>query len=91
MIDGFAFDLMIDPTSYDREEAKRICRLFLSGLFPRDFSGAPQPASAAAVMAAVQRLQSERAQALAALEQKERATLEALARGETAGLPPKSS
>jgi len=49
MIDGFAFDLMIDPASYDREEAKRICRLFLSGLFPRDFSGAPQPASAAAV------------------------------------------
>ena len=91
MIDGFAFDLMIDPASYDREEAKRICRLFLSGLFPRDFSGAPQPASAAAVVAAVKRLQAERTQALAALEEKERATLEALARGETAKPSPKSS
>lgn len=91
MIDGFAFDLMIDPASYDRDEAKRICRLFLSGLFPRDFSGAPQPASAAAVMAAVQRLQAERSQALARLEEKERATLDALARGEAADTEPRSS
>ena len=82
---------MIDPASYDRDEAKRICRLFLSGLFPRDFSGAPQPASAAAVIATVKRLQAERAQALAALEEKERATLEALARGETSAFTPKSS
>ena len=43
MLDGFLFDLMIDPASFDREEAKRICRLFLSGLFPRHFAG-PQPA-----------------------------------------------
>jgi TetR/AcrR family transcriptional repressor of bet genes len=82
MMDGFWFDLVIDPASFDREEAKRICRLFLSGLFPRHFAGAPQPGSATAILDAVRRLQDERAKVLAALAEKERATLEALARGE---------
>jgi AcrR family transcriptional regulator len=82
MMDGFWFDLVIDPASFDREEAKRICRLFLSGLFPRHFAGAPQPGSAAAVLDAVRRLQDERAKVLAALAEKERAALDALARGE---------
>ena len=91
MMDGFWFDLVIDPTRFDREEAKRTCRLFLSGLFPRDFSGAPQPASATAVVEAVKRLQAERAQALSTLADKEKAALEALLRGEPADIPPKSS
>jgi TetR/AcrR family transcriptional repressor of bet genes len=82
MMDGFWFDLVIDPASFDREEAKRICRLFLSGLFPRHFAGAPQPGSSAAILDAVRRLQDERAKVLAALAEKERATLDALARGE---------
>lgn len=37
MIDGFWFDFLIDPKDFDREAAKRTCRLFLSGLFPREF------------------------------------------------------
>jgi TetR/AcrR family transcriptional repressor of bet genes len=82
MMDGFWFDLVIDPASFDREEAKRICRLFLSGLFPRHFAGAPQPGSAAAILDAVHRLQEERAQVLSALAENERAVLDALSRGE---------
>ena len=82
MMDGFWFDLVIDPGSFDREEAKRICRLFLSGLFPRHFAGAPQPGSAAAILDAVRRLQEERARVLAGLAEKERDVLDALSRGE---------
>lgn len=37
MIDGLWFDFLIDPKEFDREAAKRTCRLFLSGLFPREF------------------------------------------------------
>ena len=40
MIDGFWFDFLIDPKDFDREAAKQTCRLFLSGLFPREFAGA---------------------------------------------------
>ncbi len=37
MTDGLWFDFLIDPAVFDVEEAKRTCRLFLSGLFPREF------------------------------------------------------
>jgi AcrR family transcriptional regulator len=80
MMDGFWFDQMIDPASFDREDAKRICRLFLSGLFPRHFAGVPQPGSARAAVEALRRLQEERAKVMAALEERERAALDALAR-----------
>ena len=82
MMDGFWFDQMIDPASFDREEAKRICRMFLSGLFPRHFAGVPQPDRGAA-MEALRQLQNERNEALTALAQKERAVMDALARGES--------
>lgn len=38
MIDGFWFDFLIDPKEFDREAAKRTCRMFLAGLFPREFA-----------------------------------------------------
>ena len=83
MMDGFWFDQMIDPASFDREEAKRICRMFLSGLFPRHFADLPQPGRGAAIEA-LRQVQSERSQALAALAEKERAAMDALARGDSA-------
>jgi TetR/AcrR family transcriptional repressor of bet genes len=83
MMDGFWFDQMIDPASFDREEAKRICRLFLSGLFPRHFAGTPQPGRGAAIEA-LRGLQDERNRMLAALAERERTALDALARGESA-------
>src|SRR5262249_26290973 len=59
MLDGFLNDLMIDPASFEREEAKRICRLFLSGLFPRDFAG-PRPTEGPdAAVAELRALQAE--------------------------------
>ena len=82
MMDGFWFDQMIDPASFDREEAKRICRMFLSGLFPRHFAGVPRPDRGAA-MEVLRQLQNERNEALTALAQKERAVMDALARGES--------
>jgi phenylpropionate dioxygenase-like ring-hydroxylating dioxygenase large terminal subunit/AcrR family transcriptional regulator len=45
MIDGFWFDFLIDPKEFDREAAKRTCRLFLSGLFPREFQPRLKPAN----------------------------------------------
>jgi hypothetical protein len=79
MLDGFLNDLMIDPASFDRAEAKRICRLFLSGLFlaispalnRRD--GLPP--------GRLRTLQVERAETLARLQLQEAALLDALARG----------
>ena len=82
MMDGFWFDQMIDPASFDREEAKRICRMFLSGLFPRHFAGVPQPDRDAA-LEVLRQLQSERNEALTTLAEKERAAMDALARGES--------
>ncbi len=87
MMDGFWFDQMIDPASFDREDAKRICRTFLSGLFPRHFAG-PGQSSPGAAMDALRQIQLERAKALAALAEKERAAMDELARGET---PPTTS
>ena len=80
MLDGFLNDLIIDPASFDREEAKRICRLFLSGLFPRHFAG-PVPAVAEeATVEALRALQAERAEALARLQAREALLLDSLAR-----------
>lgn len=45
MIDGFWFDFLIDPKEFDREAAKRTCRLFLAGLFPREFRPRLKPAA----------------------------------------------
>src|SRR5262249_34139941 len=88
MLDGFLNDLMIDPASFEREEAKRICRLFLSGLFPRDFAG-PRPTEGPdAAVAELRALQAERADALARIEAREKLLLESLAR--TAGRPGES-
>lgn len=44
MIDGLWFDFLIDPKEFDREAAKRTCRLFLAGLFPREFAERHRPA-----------------------------------------------
>jgi TetR/AcrR family transcriptional repressor of bet genes len=37
MIDGLWVDLVIDPGSFDREQAKRACRAYLAGNFPVEF------------------------------------------------------
>ena len=81
MMDGFWFDQMIDPASFDRAEAKRICRTFLSGLFPRHFSG-PAQAEPGAAVEALRQIQSERTKALAAFAEKERVAMADLARTE---------
>src|SRR5262249_55584836 len=85
MMDGFWFDQMIDPASFDREDAKRICRTFLSGLFPRHFAGAaPAPGSS---LDTLRKIQAERAQALAAFAEKERTAMDDLARSEPSSTP----
>src|SRR5690606_19952757 len=38
MIDGLWLDILINPESVDREEAKRTCRVFLARFFPNEFS-----------------------------------------------------
>ncbi|HEX7199120.1 MAG TPA: hypothetical protein VF213_06565, partial [Dongiaceae bacterium] len=80
MLDGFLNDLMIDPASFDREEAKRICRLFLSGLFPRHFAGALPADAEVVTVEALRALQAERAEALARLQAREELLLDSLAR-----------
>jgi TetR/AcrR family transcriptional repressor of bet genes len=80
MLDGFLNDLMIDPASFDREEAKRICRLFLSGLFPRHFAGALPADAEDVTVEALRALQAERAEALARLQAREELLLDSLAR-----------
>lgn len=81
MMDGFWFDQMIDPASFDREDAKRICRTFLSGLFPRHFT-LLAAASPNVAMDALRQIQNEREKALAALAEKERAAMEQLSRSD---------
>lgn len=39
MIDGLWFDCLMEPKSFNRSEAKRICRLYLASVFPAHFSG----------------------------------------------------
>jgi AcrR family transcriptional regulator/plasmid maintenance system antidote protein VapI len=62
MSDGFWFDSLIDPETFDKERALGICRLFLSGIFPRHFPYAerPQPANAASSSAAESPFSSDR-------------------------------
>ena len=83
MLDGFLNDLIIDPASFDRAEAKRICRLFLSGLFPRHFAGLGTAGSEATIEA-LRALQAERTETLARLEERERLLLDSLARARRA-------
>jgi TetR/AcrR family transcriptional repressor of bet genes len=81
MMDGFWFDQMIDPASFDREDAKRICRTFLSGLFPRHFAGAAQNAPGSA-LETLRKIQQERDKVLAVFAEKERAAMDDLSRSE---------
>jgi len=39
MIDGMWFDCLMEPKTFNRAEAKRICRLYLASVFPAHFSG----------------------------------------------------
>lgn len=39
MIDGIWFDCLMEPKTFNRAEAKRICRLYLAALFPAHFAG----------------------------------------------------
>jgi TetR/AcrR family transcriptional repressor of bet genes len=39
MIDGLWFDCLIDPKSFNRSSAKRICRTYLASVFPAHFAG----------------------------------------------------
>ncbi len=39
MIDGMWFDCLMEPKAFNRQEAKRICRLYLASVFPAHFSG----------------------------------------------------
>jgi TetR/AcrR family transcriptional repressor of bet genes len=50
MIDGLWFDLLIDPNSVTPAQGKIICRLYLSGIFPKHFG--QYAAAAVAVEAA---------------------------------------
>ena len=43
--DGFWFDCLIDPETFDKQRALGICRLFLSGIFPRHFAQAERAAA----------------------------------------------
>jgi TetR/AcrR family transcriptional repressor of bet genes len=39
MIDGMWFDCLMEPKTFNRAEAKRICRQYLASVFPAHFSG----------------------------------------------------
>jgi TetR/AcrR family transcriptional repressor of bet genes len=39
MIDGMWFDCLMEPKTFNRAEAKRICRLYLAAVFPAHFAG----------------------------------------------------
>lgn len=43
MIDGLWFDCLIDPKSFNRSEAKRVCRTYLAAVFPAHFAGGAAP------------------------------------------------
>lgn len=46
MINGLWLDLMIDPKHFDREAAKRACRIYLSSVFPAEFAAIGPPVTA---------------------------------------------
>jgi TetR/AcrR family transcriptional repressor of bet genes len=39
MIDGMWFDCLMEPKTFNRSEAKRICRQYLASVFPAHFAG----------------------------------------------------
>jgi transcriptional repressor BetI len=64
MIDGLWFDLLIDPNSVTPEQGKAICRLYLSGIFPKHFGhyaagGTPANSSPIESAPALERLGEE--------------------------------
>jgi TetR/AcrR family transcriptional repressor of bet genes len=46
MIDGLWFDCLMEPKSFNRNDAKRVCRSYLAAVFPSHFSGGPKRARA---------------------------------------------
>ncbi|MBU0726799.1 MAG: TetR family transcriptional regulator C-terminal domain-containing protein [Alphaproteobacteria bacterium] len=47
LTDGLWLDQLLTPDHFDREAARRVCRLFLAGVFPRHFTARAGAASAA--------------------------------------------
>jgi len=47
MVDGLWLDILINPKSVDRAQAKRTCRAFLAARFPAEFAAGAEAASAA--------------------------------------------
>ena len=39
LTDGLWLDLLLTPTRFDRNGARRVCLAFLMGMFPRHFTG----------------------------------------------------
>jgi lambda repressor-like predicted transcriptional regulator len=48
MIDGLWFDCLMEPKSFNRNDAKRVCRSYLAAVFPSHFAGGPKRARPAA-------------------------------------------
>ena len=42
MIDGLWFDCLMEPKSFNRNDAKRVCRSYLGAVFPAHFAGGPK-------------------------------------------------
>lgn len=42
MIDGLWFDCLMEPKSFNRNDAKRVCRSYLAAVFPAHFAGGPK-------------------------------------------------
>ncbi|HEY4163046.1 MAG TPA: transcriptional regulator BetI [Dongiaceae bacterium] len=42
MIDGLWFDCLMEPKTFNRNDAKRVCRSYLSAVFPSHFAGGPK-------------------------------------------------
>jgi TetR/AcrR family transcriptional repressor of bet genes len=44
MIDGLWFDCLMEPKTFNRNDAKRVCRSYLAAVFPSHFAGGPKRA-----------------------------------------------
>jgi len=42
MIDGLWFDCLMEPKTFNRNDAKRVCRSYLAAVFPSHFAGGPK-------------------------------------------------
>jgi TetR/AcrR family transcriptional repressor of bet genes len=42
MIDGLWFDCLMEPKTFNRNDAKRVCRSYLAAVFPAHFAGGPK-------------------------------------------------